>query len=113
MRKITAISLSAIATFATVPMFPAPAKADFGDFLLGVGAAAGVSAISNNSRRQSEQRYRPVAPQEEYYRGVRDGTSALKYDNPRNSTDYDQGYEEGLRRSNASGTSRNQVPAKP
>jgi hypothetical protein len=39
-----------------------------------------------------------VPPQQEYYRGVQDGMNGAKYDNPRNSPDYDRGYEEGAKR---------------
>lgn len=98
MKKITTISLTATTFLAVFQGLSAPAKASFGDFLLGVGAAAGVGAIIEGNRQDVENRYRPVPPQEEYYRGVQDGVNRAKYDNPRNSPDYDQGYEEGLRK---------------
>lgn len=74
-----------------------PAQASFGDFMLGVGAAVGVGAIVDSNRRATERRYRPVPPQQEYYRGREDGINGAKYDNPRRSPDYDRGYEEGAR----------------
>lgn len=74
-----------------------PAQASFGDFMLGVGAAVGTSAIIRSNQRAREERYRPVSPQQEFYRGRQDGINGLKYDNPRNSSDYDRGYQEGLK----------------
>lgn len=97
MKQITAISLATTTLLAALQALSAPAQASFGDFLLGVGAAVGVGAIVDSSRQQQE-RYRPVPPQQEYYRGVEDGTNGAKYDNPRNSPDYDRGYQEGVRR---------------
>lgn len=101
MRRIISIGLSTLTTLSALCAFSTPAKADFGDFLLGIGAAAGTSAIINSNRRDREERYRPVAPEKEYYRGVQDGVNGNKYDNPRNSSDYDKGYEEGLQRRKA------------
>ena len=72
-----------------------PACASFGDFMLGVGAAVGVGAIVNSANSNNQP---PPSPQQEYYRGVEDGTNGAKYDNPRSSTDYDRGYREGARR---------------
>ena len=97
MKKITAISLTTTTLLTTLSIFSPPAKANFGDFLLGVGTAVGVGAIID-SNRQSRDRYRPVPPEQEYYRGVEDGTNGVKYDNPRSSPDYDRGYREGARR---------------
>lgn len=98
MRRIISIGLSTLTTLSALYAFSTPAKADLGDLLLGIGATAGVSAIINNNQ---ENRYRPVPPKEEYYRGVQDGVNGNKYDNPRNSSDYDTGYEEGLQRRKA------------
>ena len=98
MKKITAISLTTATFLTSFSVFSQPAQASFGDFLLGVGAAVGVGAIVDSNRRQQEERYRPVPPEQEYYRGVQDGVNGAKYDNPRNSRDYDRGYEEGLRK---------------
>ena len=74
-----------------------PAQASFGDFLLGVGTAVGVGAIIDSNKRDAERRYKPVPPEQEFYRGKQDGINGLKYDNPRNSKDYDRGYEQGMR----------------
>jgi hypothetical protein len=74
-----------------------PAQASFGDFMLGVGAAVGTGAIIRSNQRAREERYRPVSPQQEFYRGRQDGINGLKYDNPRDSSDYDRGYQEGLK----------------
>ncbi len=74
-----------------------PAQASFGDFMLGVGAAVGTGAIIRSNQRAREERYRPVSPQQEFYRGRQDGINGLRYDNPRDSSDYDRGYQEGLK----------------
>ncbi|MDJ0579787.1 MAG: hypothetical protein AB4057_20675 [Crocosphaera sp.] len=100
MKKKTAISFSlTVTTFlTTIQLFTTPAQANFGDFLLGVGATLGVGAIIEGNRADAERRYRPVPPEQEYFRGIQDGTNGANYDNPRNSLDYDRGYQEGLRR---------------
>lgn len=95
MKKITILNLTGLATLAALYAFPAPASASFGDVLLGAGAAIGAEAIINSGKNDEG---RPVSPQQEYYRGVQDGTNGAKYDNPRASADYDKGYEDGLRR---------------
>ena len=97
MKKITAISLTATTILTGFQLFPAPAYASFGDFLLGVGATLGVGALVKSGQDQSD-RYRPVPPEQEYYRGIEDGTNGAKYDNPRDSPDYDRGYRIGARR---------------
>lgn len=74
-----------------------PAQASFGDFMLGVGATAGVGAIIRSNQRAAQERYGPATPQEEYFRGRQDGFNGLRYDNPRNSSDYSRGFNEGLR----------------
>jgi hypothetical protein len=98
MKRITTISLTATILLATLPLFSRPARASWGDFFLGVGSAVGVRAIVDSNRRAQQERYRPVSPQQEYYRGLEDGTNGARYDNPRRSSDYDRGYEEGARR---------------
>lgn len=100
MKKNTAISFSLIVTtfLSTMQLLTTPAQANFGDFLLGVGATLGVGAIVEGNRADAERRYRPVPPEEEYFRGIQDGTNRANYDNPRNSLDYDRGYQEGMRR---------------
>ena len=97
MKKITAISLTATTILTSFQLFSAPAYANFGDFLLGVGATLGVGALVKSGRDERD-RYRPVPPEQEYYRGVEDGTNGAKYDNPRDSPDYDRGYQVGARR---------------
>ncbi len=98
MKKITAITLILSTFITTTQLLLKPAQANFGDFLLGVGAAVGVGAIVEGNRADAERRYRPVLPQQEYYRGVEDGVNGANYDNPRSSVHYDRGYEEGLRK---------------
>ena len=100
MKKKTAISVSlTVTTFlTTIQLFTTPAQANFGDFLLGVGATIGVGAIIEGNRADAERRYRPVPPEQEDFRGIQDGTNGAKYDNPRNSLDYERGEQEGLRR---------------
>ena len=91
----TIITATLITNFGTTVK---PAHASFGDFMLGVGAAVGTRAIIDSSRRSSrEQRYRAVSPEEEFFRGRQDGFNGARYDNPRNSPDFDRGFEEGLR----------------
>ena len=91
---ISIITTSLISSFTTTFQ---PAQASFGDFMLGVGAAVGVGAIIDNNRRAEKERYSPVPPEQEYYRGRQDGINGLKYDNPRVTREYDRGYEEGMR----------------
>ena len=98
MKQITGISLTITTLLTTLSIFSAPAEASFGDFLLGVGAAVGVGAIIDSTNRDAEERYRPVPPKQEYYRGIEDGVNGAKYDNPRNSSHYDRGYREGASR---------------
>ncbi|HHP7232944.1 MAG TPA: hypothetical protein ACFCUY_19080 [Xenococcaceae cyanobacterium] len=99
MHKLKIISSTVLTVGMTISM-PTPARADFGDVMLGIGAGAATSIIINsNNRRATEERYKPVPPEQEYYRGVQDGINGAKYDNPRNSSDYDKGYQEGLDRS--------------
>ncbi|NCO73982.1 MAG: hypothetical protein GW795_15310 [Cyanobacteria bacterium] len=94
--KLTLILASTIfmSNFST---FVKPAQANFGNFMLGVGAGVGTSAIIRNNQRAAEERYRPVSPDAEFFRGRQDGINGLRYDNPRNSIDYDRGFQEGLR----------------
>lgn len=98
MKRITTISLTVTILLTAFPLFSRPARASWGDFFLGVGAAVGVRAIVDSNRRAQQERYRPVSPQQEYYRGLEDGTNGARYDNPRRSPDYDRGYEAGVRR---------------
>lgn len=95
-------SLTAIASVLTISITAAPpAQASFGDFMLGVGATVGVGAIIKGVQRSNEaNRYRPVSPEDEYFRGLQDGINGARYDNPRNSRDYDRGFQEGVRRRN-------------
>ena len=95
-------SLTAIASVVTISFTAAsPAQASFGDFMLGVGATVGVGAIVNSIQRSNEaDRNRPVSPKDEYFRGLQDGINGARYDNPRNSRDYDRGFQEGVRRRN-------------
>ncbi len=87
-----------VVTATTVMTFSIkPAQASFGDFMLGVGATAGVGAIIRSNQRATQERYGPATPQQEYFRGRQDGFNGLRYDNPRNSFDYSKGFDEGLR----------------
>lgn len=95
--KLIIYTITATTFFSGLNLNIKPAHASFGDFMLGVGAAVGVGAIVNANQRATEERYKPVPPQQEYYRGREDGINGLKYDNPRRSPDYDRGYEEGAR----------------
>lgn len=97
--KSTTLTLTVITTalITSVTTSIKPAQASFGDFMLGVGAGVGTSAIIRNNQRAREDRYRPVSPDQEFFRGRQDGINGLRYDNPRNSIDYDRGFQEGLR----------------
>lgn len=98
MKAMTAIALASATAMTTIGTFCPPARASWGDFFLGVGAAAGTGIIINNNRQAEARRYGYASPQQEYYRGVEDGVNRATYDNPRNSPDYDRGYRDGLRR---------------
>lgn len=97
--KSTTLIITFIATTLVTSLATAikPAQASFGDFMLGVGAGVGTSAIIRSNQRAREDRYRPVSPDDEFFRGRQDGINGLRYDNPRNSIDYDRGFQEGLR----------------
>lgn len=76
-------------------VFPTVTKAlSFGE---AIGIGAGVilidQAIDNN-----RQRHRYVPPRQEYDRGLEDGYNNARYDNPRNSSDYNNGYTQGRSR---------------
>ncbi len=96
-QKLIILTVTATTLVASFNLQIKSAQASFGDFMLGVGAAVGVRAIVDANQRSTEQRYKPVSPRDEYYRGRQDGINNLKYDNPRRSSDYDRGYEEGAR----------------
>jgi hypothetical protein len=84
-------------TTAMLSSFPSIAKAlTFGE-ALGVGAGVLLLDRAVDSNRQ---RYRFVPPEEEFRRGVEDGFNRARYDNPRDSRDYDDGFMEGRRRAN-------------
>lgn len=96
--KTKFIALSSSILFLPIIFYAAPAKASFGDFLLGAGVAVGAGAIIQGNNRARQERYRPVPPQQEFNRGLIDGMNRARYDNPRNSPDYTRGYQEGLNR---------------
>lgn len=96
-KRLLPLGLSSGLLLAHISLFSAPARASWGDFFLGVGTAVGVGAIVQGSQ-QSADRYRPVSPEQEFWRGIEDGTNGARYDNPRNSPDYDRGFKEGMRR---------------
>jgi hypothetical protein len=98
MKKITSLSLTALTTLTAIATFSASAQAGFGEFLLGTGVGAGSTLLLQNNRRAAQERYRPVSPDDEFFRGLTDGINGARYDNPRNSRDYDRGFQEGLRR---------------
>ncbi len=54
--------------------------------------------VIDQTIQNNRQRYRYVPPEQEYRRGLEDGFNLARYDNPRNSPDYDRGYTEGRRR---------------
>lgn len=98
MKNVTAISLTTLTTLGAFSAFlAAPASANFGNFMLGAGVGAGSAILINNSQNQRRERYGFVPPEQEFFRGRQDGINGAKYDNPRNSPDYDRGFQEGLR----------------
>lgn len=97
MKKITAISLITITSVGAVSGFAAPARANFGNFLLGAGVGAGSAILINNSQNQNRQRYGFAPPEQECNRGRQDGFNGARYDNPRNSSDYTRCFQDGLR----------------
>ncbi len=54
---------------------------------VGIGAGA---LLINRAVQDNRQRYRFVPPEQEFQRGLEDGFNFARYDNPRNSRDYDQ-----------------------
>lgn len=106
MKRWTAAGLSVFAAIATLAPTAQVAQASFGDFLLGVGVAAGASAVINSNRRATDaeqrateaQRQQTATPEAEFFRGLQDALNGLPYDNFRASPDYDQGFQEGVRR---------------
>ena len=95
-QKTLAVSLISLASVITLPQ---TAKAlSFGE-VLGIGAGVfAVDQVIRNNNNAARDRYTPRSPQEEFFRGVQDGQNGARYDNPRNSSDYDDGFNEGLRR---------------
>lgn len=106
MKRSVAISLAIFTAMASLAPTATVAQASFGNFMLGVGAAAGTSAVINSNRRanEAEQRVadiegqRPVSSEEEFFRGLQDALNGLPYDNFRATTYYDEGFQEGIRR---------------
>lgn len=96
LKKILTISLVGIAS---VIMLPRSVQAlSFGE-VLGIGAGAfAVTQVVRNNNNAARERYSPSTPREEFFRGIQDGQSGARYDNPRNSLDYDRGFNEGLDR---------------
>ncbi|MBR8827479.1 MAG: hypothetical protein DSM107014_06155 [Gomphosphaeria aponina SAG 52.96 = DSM 107014] len=93
MKKILATGLTALAaSTAVLTTLPQSAKAlTFGE---AVGVAAGAVVINQViSNDKSQNQYR--SPEQEYNRGLEDGYNRARYDNPRNSHEYDEGYTEG------------------
>jgi hypothetical protein len=98
MKKITSIGLTTVTALSAIATFASTAQANFGNFLLGTGVGVGSTLLIQNNQRAAQNRYRPVSPEEEHFRGLQDGINGARYDNPRNSIDYDRGFQEGLRR---------------
>ena len=106
MKRSIAVGLSVFTAIASLAPTAKVAHASFGDFLLGVGVAAGTSAVINSNRRATESerraaeagRQQTVSPEEEFFRGLQDALNGLPYDNFRATIDYDEGFQEGVRR---------------
>jgi hypothetical protein len=96
LKKVVAVSLVSIA--GTVGFSQTSSALSFGE-VLGIGAGVVVvDQVIKSNNNSAKDRYTPKSPQEEFYRGVQDGQSGARYDNPRNSYDYDGGYNQGLTR---------------
>lgn len=106
MKRSIAIGLSVFTAIASLASTAKVAQAGFGEFMLGVGLAAGTSAVINSSRRANEaeqraletERQQTVSSDEEFFRGLQDALNSLPYDNFRSTTYYDDGFQEGVRR---------------
>jgi hypothetical protein len=106
MKRSIAIGLSVFSAIASLAPTANVAQASFGNFMLGVGAATGTSAIIHSNRRATEaeqrateaERQQTVSAEEEFFRGLQDAMNGLPYDNFRSTTDYDEGFQEGVRR---------------
>lgn len=99
MKRLTSFGLTGLTLLTSAVTFSPPAQASFGDFLLGTGVGVGTTLLINsNNQRDTANRYRQTTPEAEFVRGVQDGTNGARYDNPRNSMDYDRGFQEGMRR---------------
>jgi hypothetical protein len=62
---------------------------------LGIGAGA---LLIQQTVQNNRTRYRFVPPEQEFQRGLEDGFNLVRYDNPRDSGDYNRGFVEGRRR---------------
>jgi hypothetical protein len=96
MRRIFGTGLS-ILTLSSAVLTIAPQKAEalsFGE-ALGIGAGA---LLIQQTVQNNRTRYRFVPPEQEFQRGLEDGFNLARYDNPRDSGDYDRGFNEGRRR---------------
>lgn len=93
----TSLTTLGIVSFSIVSFSPSVFALTFGE-ALGVGAGVLLidRAINNNNNR-----FQYRSPEQEYRRGLEDGFNLARYDNPRNSGDYDRGYTEGRRRAAA------------
>lgn len=106
MKRWTAVGLSVVSAIATLAPTAHVAQASFGDFMLGVGVTAGATAVINSNRRANAaeqraadaQRQQTVTPESEFFRGLQDALNGLPYDNFRATLDYDEGFQEGIRR---------------
>ncbi|WP_204141357.1 hypothetical protein [Halomicronema sp. CCY15110] len=106
MKRSSATGLSVLIAIASLAPTAKVAQASFGDFMWGVGVAAGTSAVINSNRRANDaerraieaERQQAVSPDEEFFRGLQDALNGLPYDNFRATTAYDEGFQEGIRR---------------
>jgi hypothetical protein len=95
-QKVWSYWLVLFVTTAILSTFPSVARAlTFGE-ALGVGAGL---ILIDKAVEGNQQRYRYAPPEEEYRRGLEDGYNRVRYDNPRNSREYDDGFTEGRQRS--------------
>lgn len=99
MKKVlTTVLTTLTTTTAIVGMIsPSVVALTFGE-ALGIGAGA---IILDRAINSNQDRYQYRSPEQEYRRGLEDGFNRARYDNPRNSRDYDNGYTQGRQRANS------------
>ena len=87
-------SLTAIAFLFLGLLSPVVKALSFGE-AVGIGAGA---VLINNAVQRNQRNNKGRNPEAEFNRGVQDGFHRARYDNPRNSRDYSEGFDKGVQR---------------